>query len=206
MDVFTALRDLESQDYFIWDDFLSPTEVTDVRVDYDREYDEGSFQKTGIGNATAGKNVSVLVRSDETHWLDPLDLTVQQKVFWDRLEVLKKSINEKFLLGLWTLEGHYSRYPITGFYQKHLDRFRSDDVRTVSMVLYQNEGWKKGDGGELRIHRAEGLIPALIDIEPLGGRLVCFLSAEVLHEVLVTQELRSSFAGWWKRRASVKVI
>jgi SM-20-related protein len=67
------------------------------------------------------------------------------------------------------------------------------------MVLYFNQDWKVADGGELRIHHQDHTLPP-INISPVAGRLVCFFSADTLHEVLSTQKRRYSFAGWWKRR------
>ena len=210
MNLETALSDLQSQDYFIWDDFLSSDEIVKVVADYQLFYDQGSFQRAVTGNAEVEKNnhheVRNDIRSDESYWLDPLALTLTQSLFWDRLELLKEKINEHCLLGLWSFGGHYSRYPIDGFYQRHLDRFFHDDQRTVSMVLYLNQHWVKADGGELRLHFPKGLEKTL-DIAPLGGRLVCFLSATLVHEVLVSRRIRLSFAGWWKKRATdFKVI
>jgi SM-20-related protein len=39
------------------------------------------------------------------------------------------------------------------------------------------------------------------DISPLGSRLVLFLSATMLHEVLPATRDRLSLAGWFRRRA-----
>jgi SM-20-related protein len=195
MDLETALADFKAKSYFIWDDFLTPAEVTLISVDYKKIYKAGSFQLAGIGNGSRSLNAEI--RTDESYWLDPLALTSSQSVFWDRLEKLKDSLNEAFFLGLWSLDGQYSRYPINGFYRKHIDRFSNDDQRTVSTVLYFNPNWVSGDGGELRIH---GDVCEKTDFAPIGGRLICFLSSKILHEVLTSNKARLSFAGWWKTR------
>jgi SM-20-related protein len=39
------------------------------------------------------------------------------------------------------------------------------------------------------------------DIEPLAGRLVCFLSAGREHAVLPTRQGRLSVTGWFRRRS-----
>lgn len=41
--------------------------------------------------------------------------------------------------------------PTGAFYRRHLDRFRDDDRRMVSAVLYLNEDWQPQDGGQLRM-------------------------------------------------------
>jgi SM-20-related protein len=195
MNLETALAEFRSKSYFIWDDFLTPAEVALVAIDYKKIYRAGSFQLAGIGNGV--RNLNAEIRSDESYWLDPLALTSSQSIFWNRLEKLKKSLNEALLLGLWSLDGQYSRYPIDGFYRKHIDRSTNDDQRTVSAVLYFNPEWVSGDGGELRIH---GDASEKTDFAPLGGRLICFLSSKILHEVLASNKIRLSFAGWWKTR------
>jgi SM-20-related protein len=196
MDMATALTDLSSQGFFIWDDFLSPSEVALVTTDFQKIYDEGSFELGGTGNKA--RNINPEIRTDTSYWLNPLALTSSQSIFWNRLEELKKSLNEHFFFGLWSLDGQYSYYPVGGFYRKHLDRSSNDDQRTISTVLYFNPTWTAEDGGELRIH---GDHSKITDVIPTGGRLVCFLSSKVLHEVLPSNKPRLSFAGWWKTRA-----
>jgi SM-20-related protein len=200
MNLETAIDELAKNRYFIWDDFLSADEVNTVMLDYRKLHADGQFTRAGVGKKKSTEENSPIheeVRHDEIHWLDPLVLTPGQHLFWDRLECLKNGINEQAMLGLWSLEGHYSHYFENGFYKPHLDRFASDDTRTISMVLYLNPDWKVTDGGELRIHSSD---TSSIDVLPAAGRLVCFLSESILHEVRVAHRDRFSFAGWWKRR------
>jgi SM-20-related protein len=194
----TALNELEQNHYMIWNDFLSATETRDLIDDFEHFHHSGQFRKAGIGKGT-DHHLNIRIRNDETMWLEPDSLTPAQQTLWSKLEALKNAINAHFFTGLWSLEGHYAWYPPGGKYDAHLDRFQSDDARTISMVLYLNSDWKKGDGGELRIHRQHPY-PAPLDVEPIAGRLVCFFSADILHEVLPSAKARRSFAGWWKRR------
>jgi SM-20-related protein len=193
-----SCENLEKAGFFIWDDFLTSAELELIRTDYFTLLNSGQFQRAGIGK-NSDYHINDTVRNDQTYWLEPLALTSAQKILLNKLELLKNEINENLFLGLWNLEGHYSCYPAGGKYQAHLDRFSNDDTRTISMVLYLNQDWKADDGGELRIHHQQTELPPL-DIAPLGGRLVCFLSADVLHEVLPTKKERYGFSGWWKRR------
>ena len=62
----------------------------------------------------------------------------------------------------------------------------------ISIIIYFNENWKKGDGGELRIYKEN----ETLDIEPLSNRLVMFKSGELEHEVLKTNTSRKSITGW----------
>jgi len=64
-------------------------------------------------------------------------------------------------------------------------------------VVYLNPGWLPEHGGALRLH-PQGRHTE--DIAPLGSRLVLFLSADMLHEVLPATRDRLSLAGWFRRR------
>jgi SM-20-related protein len=63
--------------------------------------------------------------------------------------------------------------------------------------LYLNESWTPDSGGELRIFDGD----EARDIEPLAGRLVCFLSAGREHAVLPTRRDRLSVSGWFLQRS-----
>lgn len=197
MNILPSIESLEKNGYFIIDDFLTSEELILIHQDFTDLYKDGKFKRAGIGKNTDFQ-LNNDVRKDETYWLEPLSLNATQLILWKKLEALKQQLNESLFLGLWEFEAHYSYYPIGGLYLAHVDRFSSDDKRTISMVLYLNQEWVTADGGELRIHQKEPLAP--IDINPIDGKLVCFFSADVLHEVLISKKSRMSFAGWWKRR------
>ena len=87
-------------------------------------------------------------------------------------------------------------YPSGSFYQRHLDRFKDDDRRTISSVFYLNTAWQESDAGQLRIYSGV----QQHNIAPLANRLVLFVSADIWHEVLPTNAIRKSLTGWFKRR------
>ncbi len=64
-------------------------------------------------------------------------------------------------------------------------------------MLYLNDDWTPAAGGELRIVDSTGRDR---DIEPLGGRLVYFLTPGREHAVLQTQRDRLSISGWFRSR------
>src|SRR2546421_26403 len=77
-------------------------------------------------------------------------------------------------------------------------RFRDDDARMLSCVLYLNDAWTAADGGALRIY----LSPTdVCDVLPVGGTLVCFLSDRYEHEVLPATRERLAITGWFRRRS-----
>jgi SM-20-related protein len=86
-----------------------------------------------------------------------------------------------------------------GGFLRHLDRFRDDDRRTVSAVLYLNEGWQPDDGGQLRMF-LDGDVEH--DVQPIAGSLVVFLSGAIPHEVLPAGRERLSLTGWFRRRGN----
>ena len=69
-------------------------------------------------------------------------------------------------------EFHYALYETGSFYKKHMDQFRNNDSRKYSMIMYLNEGWQDGDGGELNIHHEDWVQ----NISPVNGKSV-FLKA-----------------------------
>ena len=198
MNHLEAISKLEQDGFVIWNAFLNTDELIQLNQDFELLRSQGRFKRAGIGKAD-DHHLNDAIRSDETCWIETESPTSAQAMLLQKLEDFKQAINQELFLGLWNLEGHYAHYPIGGKYEAHLDRFSKDDARTLSMVLYLNVDWNPEHGGELRIHReAQKLAP--MDVAPLGGRLVCFFSESVLHEVRPGKQERRSFAGWWKRR------
>ena len=65
--------------------------------------------------------------------------------------------------------------------------------RKLTIILYLNENWDTNNGGDLRIFLDTDMADmtgarskSYIDIAPLGGRIVIFDSASILHEVRPT--------------------
>lgn len=86
------------------------------------------------------------------------------------------------------------------------DRFRPNQ-RWLTILLYLNsKDWQDAWGGHLRLHPcapcsqktvseqpAEG---RHVDIAPCGGRLVCFLARDMLHEVRPAHQERLAVSLW----------
>ena len=111
---------------------------------------------------------------------------------------MRTSCNRELALGLFEFEAHYALYPPGTRYARHRDRFRDDDARVLSCVLYLNDAWCAEDGGALRVHLDDA---RRLDVVPAGGTLVAFLSARFEHEVLASQRQRLALTGWFRRRA-----
>lgn len=178
----------------IWKDFLTPLELAEIRADVAVIQGAQGFGRAGTGQGE-GNDVRDLVRRDEVHWIDRATDTKAQAILWDKLDSVKQALNRTLFLGLSQFNGHYASYPAGGYYRRHRDCFAQDDSRVVSTVLYLNENWQIADGGQLRVYG----VKSYVDIEPIGGTLVCFLSAESEHEVLLNHANRLSFTGWFSR-------
>jgi len=115
------------------------------------------------------------------------------------MDGLRLAMNRSLFLGLEDFESHFAMYPPGAFYLKHVDRFRDDDRRMVSAVIYLNDAWLPEHGGQLRMYLKGGVE---YDVVPTGGCLVVFLSGEVPHEVLPATRERLSLTGWFRRRGN----
>jgi len=186
--------DLAKQGYSVQQDFLSTNEVKNLLIDFNRSLDDGLFSAASVGNKLKA-TLDPGIRSDKIFWLDTKACSGAQAVLFKKLEALRLECNQSLYLGLLDVEGHYAFYAEKALYQKHLDAFRDDDSRVLSVILYLNENWQKGDGGELLLHTAEPQ-----KVEPRAGTLVVFLSNKIEHEVLESHKPRKSFAAWFKKR------
>lgn len=187
---------IERRGWAVGADFMPDQAVAALRAEARRRDAEGQFHAAGIGRGPSRVERSD-VRGDRTLWLDERVHCAAESPLWSALASLRAALNETFFLGLDSFEGHYALYPPGAFYRRHRDRFRDDDARVISCVLYLNEDWSIGDGGALRIHLSEGAQ----DILPTGGTLVCFVSEQFEHEVLPSTRERLAVAGWFRRRA-----
>lgn len=157
---------------------------------------QGKFRHAAIGKG-GKKQVRTEIRSDEVLWMDPEELSPLQADYWEKIEEIRKVLNQRCFLGLRSFEGHFARYPVGSFYKRHLDQFHAVPHRVVTVILYLNDSWTSEDEGVLRMYLPQEDGTELIeDVLPLGGRLVVFLSGEIPHEVLPTKKERISITGW----------
>jgi SM-20-related protein len=100
---------------------------------------------------------------------------------------------------------HLASYGVLGlpqlvgaFYKKHLDAFRGEANRVLSVLVYLNPGWLPEDGGELLIYSDTQANEVITRVTPAFGTVVVFLSEEFPHEVLLAKRPRYSIAGWYR--------
>jgi SM-20-related protein len=187
--------DLSVDGVAIRDRFLAPTGLrTLVRCAQQRRK-RGEFAAARIGGGR-GLQRREEIRGDSICWI-AAPLLPAERTLLAQLEQLRMTLNAQALLGLFDLELHYASYPPGAGYARHVDQGQGRPQRQVSLVLYLNENWTPAAGGELRIFDDRGRHR---DIEPIAGRLVCFLTPGREHAVLPTQRDRLSISGWFRAR------
>jgi len=183
--------ELADRSYAIVDDFLSPDEVNAILHTDEFKNSKLHFKKAGIGRQQE-KQIVETIRGDYIQWVDPNSVPESIKIYFERLSELIRFLNRNLFLSLKDAEVHLTRYPVGTFYKKHIDQFQQDDHRKLSVICYLNPGWKETDGGQLRMHLKDGSV----DVFPEAGKLVCFRSELVEHEVLPATRERYSLTGW----------
>ena len=151
------------------------------------------FQAARIGRGADKKQVAS-IRGDVISWLT--DTHGTDAAYLALMEKLRLGLNEKLFLGLFDYECHYAIYQKGTGYAKHSDVLSGRKNRVLSTVLYLNEDWQSGDGGELILYDPAGVM--LKTVSPKFGTMVIFLSESFPHEVLISQRTRRSIAGWFR--------
>jgi SM-20-related protein len=179
----------------VQDRFLAPSQVCALTDCANLRRARGDFGAARIGSERSLQRRED-IRGDSTCWIVP-PLLPAERTLLEELERLRLELNSQAWLGLFDLELHYARYPPGAGYARHVDQPQGSTQRRMSLVLYLNEGWTPEAGGELRIFDSVGRHR---DIEPIAGRLVCFLTSGREHAVLATQRERLSISGWFRAR------
>jgi SM-20-related protein len=182
---------LSANDYVVINDFVSEDMFQKLRTFLFYHLKDENFKKAGIG-ALAEYQVKTSVRGDFVYWLESSRDTQLDDLFI-LIEHIKTMFNRLCYLSLNGYEFHLAHYPEGSFYKKHLDQFRERSNRMITVILYLNENWQKGDGGELKVYKSDG---ETFLIEPVGNRCVIFRSDALEHEVLLTHKSRYSLTGW----------
>lgn len=187
----TIADGLAENGYAVVDHFLSEDEVRRILQLDDFKNALLHFKKAGIGKST-DKQINESIRGDYIQWIDKETAPPEIKVYLQRLSELIAFVNQALFLSLKDAEVHMTVYPEGTYYKRHLDQFRKDDHRKLSVICYLNEGWQESHGGQLRMYLPEGEK----DVLPVAGRLVCFRSDQIEHEVIAGTRERMSLTGW----------
>lgn len=190
-DLFLEWMDILSQDdLVVIDDFLPPLLFSKAITLLNRKQEEDAFKKAALGDAFSRQVISE-IRGDFAYWLDK-ERDTEVGDFFLLLEELISKLNRYCYLSLSGYEFHLTHYPKGSYYKKHIDQFKGRNNRLISVIIYLNENWKEGNGGELKVFGPDG------DqiIKPIANRCVIFKSEVVEHEVLPTEVSRYSLTGW----------
>ena len=188
-------RDLLWCGLAVHDHFISEQRVGELIRCAGRRRDRGEFAGARIG-AERQLRLRDDIRGDRTCWF-AAPLFEEERALLGDLEQLRLDLNRGGYLGLFDLELHYAWYAAGTGYARHVDQPRGRAQRKVSLALYLNEAWTPDAGGELRIFDGD----EARDIEPIAGRLVCFLTEGREHAVMTTRRDRLSITGWFRQRS-----
>ena len=204
------LDQITDRGYCVMDNFLSPS-VIDTLASEILVLENGALLHAA-NTGRAQTTVNTKFRGDSIYWLNEAEASPAQQTYFDEMERLRYGLNRHLYLGLDLLESHLALYPIGAGYQKHLDRFKANDnsqlpQRQISCILYLNKDWLEEDGGYLRLYlnaddATDGIVATAssLDIAPIAGRLVMFLSDTFYHEVMPANRARMSLTGWFLNR------
>ena len=164
-----------------------------------QEKNPQQFYSAGVGRGQQ-QNRNLDLRRDKIAWIDEQDKTAALWLDW--AQQLRLYLNQHLFLGLFSFESHLAVYEPGDFYKTHVDAFRGQSNRRLSLVAYLNRDWRAEQGGELVIYHPQTGVE-LQRVMPEFGTLVLFLSEEFPHEVLPATRPRLSVAGWFRINNSI---
>lgn len=182
---------LAERGFAVVDNFLTPGEVDAILGLEIFRHGVINFKKAGVGKEHQ-LQINESIRGDYIQWIDKSVSPQPVNTYLNRLHGLCEYLNQSLFLSLKDYEVHLTIYPAGSFYKRHLDQFKKDDHRKLSVICYLNKDWEDHHGGQLRMHLPE----QSVDFLPLSGRLVCFRSDQIEHEVLPATRERLSLTGW----------
>lgn len=188
-----------SSGYAICDDFLDESEVKNLLEVFAQRYQVGKFKEASIGKQSE-VHKAALVRGDEILWLENDSINKFERILLDKNQAFIDYLNQTCYLGIVDTEIHFAKYDIGKFYRRHRDTFQAQKGRVLSVIYYLNQNWIPANGGNLIIYVQENGIEKAITIAPLAGRLVCFESEKLDHEVTEAFAERYSITGWLLNR------
>lgn len=188
MDQKKLISSLIERGWYSCDAFLDPFLCEKLLNDLH----SSPLKKAKIGNGSS-EHLNSGIRNDSIYWLDENNDSPAQKEYLEEINALMMLLNRELYLGLKQFEGHFAKYDPNGFYAKHIDQFKGNNERLISVITYLNT---PKSGGELRIYKKDNPEEIEADIIPKTGSLVCFLSNQIYHEVRPTNSERYSVTGW----------
>ena len=190
--------DLRRDGYSIQSHALPKVLIDDLRETL-LTFGPEQFKQAGVGRARQHMANSS-IRSDEISWIE--SHSGAQGQWLDFSAQLQRYLNRALMLGLFSFESHFAHYAPGAFYKTHVDAFKGQANRMLSVVLYLNEDWYDENGGEMVLYSDTQPPQVLRKVKPEPGTLAVFLSEEFPHEVLPANLDRYSIAGWYRVNTS----
>lgn len=156
-----------------------------------QEQSAGVLRSAHIGRGLE-EQIRAEIRSDKIAWWPNTPQHPAQLAYLAKLEAWWQHLNRTCFTSIRGGEFHSACYPPGAFYARHLDQFRGDRARVISVITYLNPDWTDEDGGHLALYTDKGPVHIL----PRWGRTVMFRSEELEHEVLPGRKERRSITGW----------
>ncbi|MBQ0148178.1 MAG: 2OG-Fe(II) oxygenase [Flavobacteriaceae bacterium] len=196
------IDELGNNKFSISDHFFTSEETAAFKTHVINQDTSQDFHAAAIGNAHNEKIIQS-IRGDKIRWIDENNKYEVEEIFFQKVNDFIQYLNRTCYMGIEESEFHYALYPEGTFYQRHIDAFKNDDRRTLSMVFYLNdEDWKEEYGGQLSLFLPQtNGTEKEINILPVAGRLAIFDSKTIPHEVKPVQKPRYSITGWLKTRS-----
>lgn len=133
------------------------------------------------------------VRTDSLCWVDPSDAALGP--LFAAFEALRLELNAGAWLGLTRFDLQLARYGPGGKYVRHRDALVGENNRRVTAVVYLNPAWTPAHRGQLKLYSDPP-----VEVAPVLGRTVIFLSEKVEHEVLPSAAERLAATAWFYGR------
>lgn len=190
--------DLTHRGFSIQPNALPPALADALLLDLHRTQND-EFQRAGIGRKD-DYLTNDFVRTDSICWIRGETPAAQTWLDWTAR--LQRYLNQRLFMGLFSFESHYAHYRPGDFYKRHLDAFRGEANRILTIVTYLNPDWHLDDGGEMVLYQDETDTQG-IQVTPGFGTLAIFLSEEFPHEVRPAKRDRYSIAGWYRVNTSL---
>lgn len=171
--------------------------VTALAHECQKQHAEGKFHPASVGRGVS-KSLRTEIRGDHTRWLDEDFANDLEKDFLKALHDISQELNHYLFLGLKRYETHFALYPPGTGYDKHVDNHRGTGARKITFILYLNENWRPGDGGELSLYDPQDENHRMEQVKPRLGTLVLFRSDLFPHQVEKSFQPRKSLTGWFR--------
>ena len=154
-----------------------------------RWLDNERLSPAGTGRRGRGKRH----RGDLTRWVDDDGTQPVAHIFQAFLDLMPM-LSSDLRIGLQRFAVQAACYQDGAAYHRHVDAFRGEPSRRVTVIWYVNPAWSPEVGGALRVWIDGGFE----DIHPVMDRMVVFLSDRVEHEVLPAQGPRFALTAWYR--------